>query len=83
METPPRRKCEELSENHTLYSFRHSGAISVYNQKPNTIFKVQRAINHSSAMVTLNYLKSLGVNELDKEDLPKLRKHTNIQKKSW
>jgi site-specific recombinase XerC len=61
-----------VNQNHTLYSFRHTGAVAVY-QKTKDPYKVQKAMFHSSLTVTLVYLRSLGLmidNNLD--DLPEL-----------
>jgi integrase len=57
---------------HTLYSFRHTGAIEVYN-KTKDPYKVQKAMFHSSLSVTLVYLRSLGLlTDNDPDDYPEL-----------
>ncbi|RPD51161.1 site-specific integrase [Paracnuella aquatica] len=60
----------ELLECQTLYSFRHSGAVAVY-EKTKDPFKVQQAMGHSSLTVTLRYLRSLGIS-LSAEEYPDL-----------
>ena len=58
-----------LKENQTLYSFRHTGAISVY-EKSGSLGTLQRVMGHSDIKVSLTYLRGLEVKELDVEDLP-------------
>ena len=53
----------------TLYSFRHSGAIEIY-QRTGSLHKLQRAMGHSSLNVSLTYLRGLEVAELKEEDMP-------------
>lgn len=61
-----------ISENHTLYSFRHTAAVNLY-MKTKDLYKVQQAMGHSSMTVTLTYMRSLGlVNNLNSEDAPEL-----------
>ena len=61
-----------LLDDQSLYSFRHTGAIDVY-QKTHDPYKVQQMMGHSSLVVTLTYLRSLGmVNQYDTADLPEL-----------
>jgi integrase len=61
-----------LQGDQSLYSFRHTGAIDVY-QKTHDPYKVQQMMGHSSLVVTLMYLRSLGlVNQYDTADLPEL-----------
>jgi len=65
-------KQDMITENHTLYSFRHSAAVNMY-LKTRDPFKVQRALGHSSLLVTLVYLRSLGlVIDSSLDDLPEL-----------
>lgn len=60
-----------LEENQTLYSFRHTGAIRVF-EKSGSLATLQRVMGHSDMKVSLTYLRGLEVKQLDVEDLPKL-----------
>ena len=52
-----------------LYSFRHSGAIEIY-KRTGSLSKLQKAMGHSSLVVSLTYLRGLEVSELEEEDMP-------------
>jgi integrase len=60
--------------NQTIYSFRHTAAINVY-QKTKDLHVLQQLLQHSNMIVTLNYLRGLGEmnNEKLKEVLPELQ----------
>ena len=60
-----------LEDNQTLYSFRHAGAIDIF-KRTGSLHKLQRAMGHSSLIVTTTYLRGLEVCELTKEDMPEL-----------
>ena len=60
-----------LTEGQTLYSFRHSGAIEIYN-RTGSITKLQKALGHSSINVSLTYLRGLDIAELMEDDMPKI-----------
>jgi integrase len=61
-----------ITRNHTLYSFRHTGAVNMY-LKTKDPYKIQQAFGHSSLRVTLTYLRNLGlVVDASLEDLPEL-----------
>ena len=60
-----------LEDNQTLYSFRHAGAIDIF-KRTGSLHKLQRAMGHSSLIVTTTYLRGLEVCELTKEDMPVL-----------
>ncbi len=61
-----------VSQNHTLYSFRHTAAVNMY-LKTKDPYKIQQAFAHSSLRVTLLYLRNLGlVVDSSLEDLPDL-----------
>jgi site-specific recombinase XerD len=60
-----------LRQNHTMYSFRHTGAVELY-RKTKDPYKVQQAMGHSSLTVTLTYLRSLGIATSVADDLPEL-----------
>ena len=55
----------------TLYSFRHTGAIKVF-EKTGSLLKLQQVMGHSDMKVSLTYLRGLEVKQLDLEDLPEL-----------
>jgi integrase len=58
-----------LEKDQTLYSFRHSGAIQVY-EKTGSLTKLQQVMGHSSLQVSLTYLRGLEVRQLDQNDMP-------------
>jgi integrase len=58
-----------LEQDQTLYSFRHSGAINIF-QRTGSISKLQKAMGHSSINVSLTYLRGLEIPELNEEDMP-------------
>lgn len=62
-----------LRANQTIYSFRHTAAIKVY-QKTKDIHLLQQLLQHSDMIVTLNYLRGLGevTDERLKEIIPEL-----------
>jgi len=64
------KKVSDIIEGkHTLYSFRHSGAIEIF-KRTGSLTKLQRAMGHSSLQVSLTYLRGLEVTELKEEDMP-------------
>ena len=60
-----------LKQNQTLYSFRHAGAINVF-EKTGSLLKLQQVMGHSDMQVSLTYLRGLEVKQLDLEDLSEL-----------
>ena len=60
-----------LELNQTLYSFRHTGAIKVF-EKTGSLLKLQQVMGHSDMKVSLTYLRGLEIRQLDVEDLPEL-----------
>ena len=60
-----------LEQDQTLYSFRHTGAIKVF-EKTGSLQKLQQVMGHSDMKVSLTYLRGLEVKQLDVEDLPNL-----------
>ena len=64
-----KKQSQLLEPNQTLYSFRHSGAIQVF-EKTGSLSKLQQAMGHSSLAVSLTYLRGLEVSELEEEDMP-------------
>ena len=55
----------------TLYSFRHTSAVRVF-EKTGSLLKLQQVMGHSDMKVSLTYLRVLEVKLLDVEDLPEL-----------
>ena len=66
-----KKSTNKLEENQTLYSFRHSGAINVY-QKTGSLVKLQSVMGHSSLQVSLTYLRGLEVPQINPNDMPSL-----------
>ena len=60
-----------LGPDQTLYSFRHTGAIKVF-EKTGSLQKLQQVMGHSDMKVSLIYLRGLEVKQLDVKDLPEL-----------
>ena len=58
-----------LEKDQTLYSFRHTGAIQVY-EKTGSLSKLQQVMGHSSLQVSLTYLRGLEVKQMEMEDMP-------------
>ncbi|MDA7721646.1 tyrosine-type recombinase/integrase [Schleiferiaceae bacterium] len=66
-----RKQSKVLEEGVTLYSWRHHGAIKVF-EKTGSLLKLQQVMGHSDMKVSLTYLRGLEVKQLDVEDLPAL-----------
>ena len=66
-----KRQSSLLEKDQTLYSFRHTGAIKVF-EKTGSLQKLQQVMGHSVMKVSLTYLRNLEVKQLDVEDLPEL-----------
>ena len=62
---------EHVSEKQTLYSFRHTAALHLF-ESTGDIKKLSLAMGHSSLEVTLNYLKHMARTELTENDMPRL-----------
>ena len=60
-----------LQTNQTLYSFRHTGAIRVF-EKTGSLQKLQQVMGHSDLKVSLTYLRGLEIKPIDVEDLPEV-----------
>jgi site-specific recombinase XerD len=54
-----------------MYSYRHSGALNVFEQTCSLV-KLQQVMGHSSLQVSLTYLRGLEVKQLKVEDMPDL-----------
>jgi integrase len=62
-----------LTSNHTLYSFRHTAVCSVF-KRDKDLHLVQRLCSHQSMMTSLNYLRSLGMEQVGTlDELPQLK----------
>ena len=66
-----KKQSKLLQTNQTLYSFRHTGAIKVF-EKTGSLQKLQQVMGHSTLQVSLTYLRGLEIQQLDVEDLPNL-----------
>jgi integrase len=60
-----------LNKDNTLYSFRHTGAINVF-EKTGSITKLQQVMGHSNLNVSLTYLRGLEIKQLEIQDMPEL-----------
>ena len=66
-----KRHSHLLKKDQTLYSFRHTGAIQVF-EKTGSLQKLQQVMGHSDMKVSLSYLRGLNVINVNVEDLPKI-----------
>lgn len=66
-----KKHSKRLDEGVTLYSFRHSGAIQVF-EKTGSLLKLQQVMGHSDMTVSLTYLRGLEINQIKGEDLPSI-----------
>jgi integrase len=66
-----KRQSSLLEQDQTLYSFRHTGAIKVF-EKTGSLLKLQQVMGHSELTTSLIYLRGLEVKQLDVSDLPEL-----------
>jgi len=64
-----KRQSKHIEYRQTLYSFRHTGAIEIY-QRTGSLTKLQKAMGHSSINVSLTYLRGLEIGDLKEEDMP-------------
>lgn len=60
-----------IQEYHTLYSFRHTGAIKVY-EKTGSLTMLQRVMGHADLKTSLTYLRGLEIAELEETYMPKI-----------
>ncbi|ALI98934.1 site-specific integrase [Rufibacter tibetensis] len=61
-----------LKQNQTLYSFRHSASINVFD-KTQDLKLLQQLFDHSSLNTTLIYLRSIGVVQISSSSMPDLK----------
>ena len=66
-----KKQSKLIEDNQTLYSFRHTGAINIY-ERTGSLSKLQQAMGHSSLNVSLTYLRGLEVATLETDDMPNL-----------
>jgi integrase len=66
-----KKRSKLLKPEQTIYSFRHSGAIQLF-EKTGSLTKLQQVMGHSSLQVSLTYLRGLQVKQLLVEDMPGL-----------
>jgi len=63
-------KLEVITEDHTLYSIRHTAAVNLF-KRTQDLPKLSQLMGHADVNVTLVYLKSLGVLlNISEKDLP-------------
>lgn len=62
-----------VEKNQTIYSFRHTAAVNVYKQTKD-LHLLQQLLGHSNMIVTLKYLRGLGVHNASelRQVMPKL-----------
>ncbi len=66
------KQCSTLLEpNQTMYSFRHGGALKVFEQS-GSLVKLQQVMGHSNLQVSMTYLRGLNASSLTIEDMPSL-----------
>ena len=66
-----KKQSKLLEQNQTLYSFRHTGAINIY-QRTGSIEKLKSAMGHSNILVSIAYLRGLNVTSIQEKDMPNL-----------
>ena len=66
------KQCSKLLEpNQTMYSFRHGGALKVFEQS-GSLVKLQQVMGHSNLQVSMTYLRGLNAGTLSVDDMPTL-----------
>jgi integrase len=67
------RKLGIIEHNQTMYSFRHTAAVNVYRETKD-LHLLQQLLGHSNMIVTLKYLRGLGVHNVSelRQVMPKL-----------
>lgn len=60
-----------IEKHHTLYSFRHTGAIKVY-QKTGSLTVLQQVMGHADLTTSLTYLRGLEIQQVEVNHLPEL-----------
>ena len=69
--TKYKKKSKLLKDEQTIYSFRHTGAIRVF-EKTGSIKTLQAVMGHSDLTASLVYLRNLNVGIVHSSDLPEL-----------
>lgn len=67
--TKYKKQSKLLEPNQTIYSFRHSGAIQVF-EKTGSLPILQQVMGHSTLQITITYLRGLTINELKIDNMP-------------
>src|SRR5690606_25558993 len=67
------RKLGIIEHNQTMYSFLHTAAVNVYRETKD-LHLLQQLLGHSNMIVTLKYLRGLGVHNVSelRQVMPKL-----------
>ena len=60
-----------LEKHHTLYSFRHTGSVKVY-EKTGSLTVLQQVMGHADLKTSLTYLRGLEIQQLEVDQLPEL-----------
>ena len=60
-----------LQDHHTLYSFRHTGAIKVY-EKTGSLTVLQQVMGHADLKTSLTYLRGLEIEQITLQLMPEL-----------
>jgi integrase len=66
-----KRRSKLLKPDQTIYSFRHTGAIRVF-EKTGSLQTLQAVMGHSDLKVSLTYLRGLEVKQVTAQELPEL-----------
>jgi integrase len=69
--TKYKKKSKLLKDEQTIYSFRHTGAICVF-EKTGSLKILQAVMGHSDLKVSLTYLRGLELSQVNTLDLPDL-----------
>ena len=67
-----------ISQQRTLYSFRHTGAIKVY-EKTGSLTVLQQVMGHADLKTSLTYLRGLEMEQINLNLMPELWKSTILK----
>lgn len=73
-----KKQSSVVSSEQTLYSFRHTAAIDIFNRTA-SVNVLKEAMGHASMAVTLGYLRNLEIPQLTHEDMPALKDWSRIK----